>query len=51
MVPTDLLQEEGFRLQCAAACGRANADVTEGFVHSIPKALLKAGTLGFEEIA
>lgn len=47
---TDLLPEEGFRLRWPA-CGRANADATEGFVHPIPKALLKAGTLGLEEIA
>jgi hypothetical protein len=50
MVLTDLLQEEGFRLQCRVY-GRASADATEGFVHPIPKALLRAGTLGFEEIA
>jgi hypothetical protein len=50
MALTDQLREEGYRLQCSAS-GRANADATEAFVHPIPKACLKAGTLGFEEIA
>jgi hypothetical protein len=50
MALADLLREEGFRLE-GSACVSENADATEAFVHPIPKALLKAGTLGFEEIA
>lgn len=50
MPPTDLHQEEGFRLWDRAR-GPANAGAKEAFVHPIPKALLKAGILGFAAIA
>ena len=50
MVRTDRLPEEGCRL-AYPVCDHANAGVTQGFVSSIPKALLKAGALGSEKIA
>jgi hypothetical protein len=49
MTRTDLLQEEGFRLQ-GSARGPANADAGQAF-HSIPKASLEAGTSASENIA
>ena len=51
MTPTDRLQEEGFRPLVYRLRSRASTDAMEGFVHPVPKALLKTGALVSETIA
>ena len=50
VMTTDRLKEEGLPLACRLR-SRASTDVMEGFVHPVPKALLKTVALVSETIA